>query len=257
MSLRRSLALAGHELRLMRHEAGTLSTLVLLPLAMMAFLNPVFAGTMGDAPGTPAGGSALAVPGMAVLFSLFLIGHVGYLFFREHRFGTWERLRASPLSAADVIAGKALPAMVLCWLQQLLLFVSSMWLFDLRVTGSVTALVAVAAALSVCLVACGVAAAAYLRSAQRLNASSGVLAMVLGGLGGSLSPVTSLPGWAQSIAPLSPGYWAVAAYRDVVSESARLADVGAAIGVLTLFAAIAAALAAVRFRFEETKVGFD
>ena len=256
MSPRRSVALAGHELRLMRREAGTLSTLVLLPLVMMAFLNPVFAGPLGE-PGTSAAGSALAVPGMSVLFSLFLIGHVGYLFFREHRFGTWERLRASPLSAADVIAGKAMPAMVLCLLQQLLLFALSMVLFDLRITGSVVALVAVATGLSLCLVACGVAAAAYLRSAQRLNALSGVLAMVLGGLGGALSPVSSLPGWAQTAAPFSPGYWAVGAYRAVVLDGARLADVAGAVGILTLFAAVAGAAAAVRFRFEETKVGFD
>lgn len=255
MSLRRSLALAGHELRLMRHEAGTLSTLVLLPLVMMAFLNPVFAGPLGE--GSSAAGSSLAVPGMSVLFSLFLIGHVGYLFFREHRFGTWERLRASPLSSAEVITGKALPAMFLCVLQQLLLFALSMALFGLRITGSLIALVAVAVGLSLCLVALGVAAAAYLRSAQRLNALSGVLAMVLGGLGGSLSPVSSLPGWAQAVAPLSPGYWAVDAYRAVVAESAGLADVAPAVGVLTAFALVAGGLAAVRFRFEETKVGFD
>ena len=255
MSLRRSFALAGHELRLMRREAGTLSTLVLLPLVMMAFLNPVFAGQLGQR--TSAAGSGLAVPGMAVLFSLFLIGHVGYLFFREHRFGTWERLRASPLSAGDVIAGKALPAMVLCLVQQLLLFALSTVLFNLRITGSIVALVAVATGLSLCLVAFGVAAAAYLRSAQRLNALSGVLAMVLGGLGGSLSPVSSLPGWAQAAAPFSPGYWAVDAYRAVVLDGAGLADVAGAVGILTVFAAVAAGLAAVRFRFEETKVGFD
>lgn len=256
MSPRRSLALAGHEFRLMRHEVGTLSTLVLLPLVMVAFLNPVFRATLA-AQGEPAGGASMAVPGMAVLFSLFLIGHVGYLFFREHRFGTWERLRATPMSPGDLIAGKALPAVVLALLQQLLLFGLSMWLFDLRLTGSLVALLAVAAALATCLVAFGVAAAAYLRSAQRLNALSGVLAMVLGGLGGSLTPVESLPLWAQHAAPFSPGYWAVGGYRSVVLEAGGLADVAGATGMLLLFAAGAAVLAAARFRFEETKVGFE
>lgn len=256
MSPRRSLALAGHELRLMRHEIGSLSGLVLLPLVMVAFLNPVFAATLA-AQGESAGGAAIAVPGMAVLFSLFLIGHIGYLFFREHHFGTWERLRASPLSPAEVIIGKSLPVVGLAVVQQLLLFVLGLWLFDLHIAGSVLALVAVALGLSVCLVAIGVAAAAYLRSAQRLNAVSGVLAMVLGGLGGSLTPVESLPAWAQQIAPLSPGYWAVRGYRDVILDAGSLSDVVPAVGVLLLFAGIAGALAAVRFRFEETKVGFE
>jgi ABC-2 type transport system permease protein len=256
MSPRRSLALAGHELRLMRHEIGTLSTLVLLPLVMVAFLNPVFQATLA-AQGRSAGGAAVAVPGMAVLFSLFLIGHVGYLFFREHSFGTWERLRATPMSPADVIVGKALPAVLLAVLQQVALFGLGLWLFDLQVTGSMAALLAVAVALAVCLVCFGVAAAAWLRSARRLNALSGVLAMVLGGLGGSLTPVESLPGWAQQVAPVSPGYWAINGYRSVVLDAGQLADVAGAAGMLLLFAVTAAGLAAARFRFEETKVGFE
>jgi ABC-2 type transport system permease protein len=256
MSLRRSLALAGHELRQMRHEVGTLSTLVLLPLVMVAFLNPVFRATL-QAQGESAGGATIAVPGMAVLFSLFLIGHVGYLFFREHSFGTWERLRATPLSPGDVILGKSLPAVLLAVLQQLLLFGLGWWLFDLRLTGTAAALLAVVIALAACLVAWGVAAAAFLRNARRLNALSGVMAMVLGGLGGSLTPVESLPAWAQRIAPLSPGYWAVGGYRSVVLDGADLPDVAGAVGMLVIFAAVAAALAAMRFRFEETKVGFE
>jgi ABC-2 type transport system permease protein len=238
----------------MRHEIGSLLGLVLLPLIMVAFLNPVFQSMAGGQSGD---GAAVALPGMAVLFSLFLIGHVGYLFFREHTFGTWERLRASPLSPIEVIAGKTAPVVALAVVQQLALFVLGMVLFGLRISGSVIALVAVAVALGVCLAAMGVAAAAYLRSAQRLNAISGVLAMVLGGLGGSLTPVASLPSWAQQAAPFSPGYWAVRGYRSVIVDGAGIADVGLPIAMLLVFAAVAAALAAVRFRFEETKVGFE
>ena len=254
MSPRRSAALAGHELRLMRREIGSLLLLVLFPLGMIAFLHPVFASM---AEGQSGSGAAIAVPGMAVLFSLFLIAHVGYMFFREHTFGTWERLRASPLSPLEVITGKASPIVAVAVIQQAALFGLSLWLFDLRIAGSVTALLAIACALGLCLVAMGVAAAAYMRSAQRLNATANVLAIVLGGLGGSLTPVASLPAWAQAVAPFSPGYWAVRGYRSVIIDGAGIAEVGRPIAMLLVFAAIAAALAAVRFRFEETKVGFE
>jgi ABC-2 type transport system permease protein len=240
----------------MRHDLGSLAGLVLLPLLMVGFLNPIF-GTTLAAQGAQVDGAAIAVPGMAVLFSLFLIGHVGYLIFREHSFGTWERLRASPLSPLEVIVGKAIPVTVLAVVQQVLLFALSVWLFDLQVRGSLPALLAVAVALALCLVAMGFAAAAFLRDAQRLNALSGLLAMVLGGLGGGLTPVESLPAWAQHVAPLSPGYWAVRGYRTVVLDGGSVADVSLAVGVLLLFAAVAAVLAALRFRFEETKVGWE
>ena len=256
MSLRRSGALAAHELRIMRHEAGSLSVFIVLPLVMVAFLNPVFSATL-QAEGASTGGASLAVPGMAVLFSLFLIGHMGFVFFREHQYGTWERLRATPLTPTEVIVGKAAPVLVLAVIQQALLFVLGLWLFDLRIAGSVLALGTIALALGTCLVACGVAAAAYVHSAQRLNAMSSVLAMVLGGIGGSLTPIESLPGWAQRLAPISPGYWAVNGYRSVIVDGAGLGGVAGPVAALVVFALAAGALAAVRFRFEETKVGFE
>lgn len=257
MSWRRSAALAAHELRVMRHEAGMLSVYIVMPLVMVAFLNPVFGASAAAQGDGAVEGAALAVPGMAVLFALFLIGHVGFLFFREHQYGTWERLRATPLSPVEVILGKALPVLALALFQQALLFALGLWLFDLSIAGSLVAVAAVAAALGTCLVACGVAAAAYVRSAQKLNAMSGVLAMVLGGLGGSLTPVDALPGWAQRLAPVSPGYWAVEGYRSVIVDGAGVAGIAGPLAALFAFALAAGALAAVRFRFEETKVGFE
>ena len=250
MSPRRSAALAGHELRAMRGEMGLLLQLVLMPLIMMAFLQPLFrATTVGDA-----GGAAQGVPGMAVLFAMFLVGHVGYLFFREHRFGTWERLRAAPLTPLDVIVAKALPATGLALVQQLGLLALSAALFGLRVQGSVIAVVAVGYALSVCLVAFGVMAAAFIRNAQRLNALSGLMAFVIGGLGGALAPVETLPAWAQTLARFTPGYWAIEGYQAAIVDGARLSGVVRHVGALAAFAAIAAAFAALRFRFDETKV---
>lgn len=257
MSLRRSTALAGHELRLMRHDLAGLSGLVLLPLVMVAFLNPLFGAAL-EAEGVPVtNGASAAVPGMAVLFALFLVQHVGYLFFREHHFGTWERLRATPLSPTEVIAGKTVPAAGLAVVQQVLLFVLSIWLFDLHISGSVIALGAVVAGLSICLVACGVAAVAYVRNSQRFNAMGSLVVMLVGGLGGGLAPVESLPTWAQRVAPFTPGYWAVRGYRSVIQDGGGLADVAFPVGVLVAFTVVATALAAVRFRFEETKVGFE
>ena len=254
---RRSVALAVHELRLMRHDAVGLSGLVLLPLVMVAFLNPLFGAAL-DAEGVavPNGASA-AVPGMAVLFALFLVQHVGFLFFREHHFGTWERLRATPLSPAEVIAGKTLPAASLAVAQQVLLFALSIWLFDLHIAGSVLALAAVVVALSFCLVACGVAAVAFVRNSQRFNSMASLVVMLVGGLGGGLAPMEAMPAWAQRIGPFTPGYWAVTGYRAVIQEGGGLAHVATPVGILLAFGVVAAALAALRFRFEETKVGFE
>ena len=254
---RRSVALAGHEFRLMRHDLVGLSGLVLIPLVMVAFLNPLFGAAL-DAEGVAVGnGASAAVPAMAVLFALFLVPHVGYLFFREHHFGTWERLRATPLKPAEVIAGKALPAVSLAVVQQVLLFAMSIWLFDLRIAGAAVALAAVVLALAFCLVACGVAAVAFVHNSQRFNSMASLVVMLVGGLGGGLAPMEAMPAWAQRVGPFTPGYWAVSGYRSVIQNGGGLADVALPVAVLLVFGLVAAALAAVRFRFEETKVGFE
>lgn len=254
MSPRRSAALAAHELRVMRQQTGMVLQLVLMPLLMMMFLQPLFRATLAAQGVDGASGVEQGAPGMAVLFALFLVGYVGFLFFREHRFGTWERLRASPLTPMDVIVAKALPATGLALVQQMLLFALSAALFGLHLRGSVTALVAVGLALSLCLVAIGIMAAAFLRSEQRLNTLSSLLAFLVGGLGGALAPVESLPGWAQALAPFTPGFWAVEGYQAVIIDGATLLGVTRHVGALLLFTAVIAGFAALRFRFEETKM---
>ena len=84
MSLVRSLAIAKHELRVLRADWSSLVTLILMPVVMMAFLKPVARISLGESmPG--ANGSEFAVPGMTVLFAFFLVSYVGFLFFSEHR----------------------------------------------------------------------------------------------------------------------------------------------------------------------------
>jgi ABC-2 type transport system permease protein len=65
---------------------------------------------------------------------------------------------------------------------------------------------------------------------------------VLSALGGAMVPLTTLPGWAQAIAPASPGYWAMSALRSAVLGLA--AGTLRAAGVLLAIAAAMVTLAA-------------
>jgi ABC-2 type transport system permease protein len=246
-SLRRSAAFCGHEFRLLWRDGGALLQLLIIPGAMIIFLEPLF-----RAPGVS--GAQQVVPGLSVVFALFLIGYIGFGVFREHGFGTWERLRASPASPLEIMVAKVVPSIVVALVQQVALFAAGFVLLDLVVAGSLLGLVAVGVALSLCLVAFGILCAAWLRSSQQLNALSGVAAMLLGGLGGGFAPVAMLPAWVQAVAPLTPGYWAVRGYRDVIVDGAGLAGVLLPVGILLAFAVGATALALRRFRIDETKI---
>lgn len=255
MSLRRSAAIAAHELRIATRPPGSLLTLVVMPLLMMAFFKPMFRATLAAEGYEGANGAEQAVPGLSVLFALFLVGFVGYSFFQEHGWGTWPRLLSSPATTGEIMVGKVIPAALFAFAQQVILFGAAVLLMDLRIEGSIVALGVMVVSLTVCLVAIGLLLAAYLHTAQQLNTMANLGAILIGGLGGGFAPVALLPGWAQAIAPAAPSYWAIKGYRDVVLEPAGIGDIVTPVVVLLGIAAIVTPLALKRFRFDEVKQG--
>jgi ABC-2 type transport system permease protein len=79
--------------------------------------------------------------------------------------------------------------------------------------------------------------------------------MVLAGLGGALAPASSLPGWAQAIAHLTPTYWALRGLHDVTLTGAGLGRVVVPLLVVAGFTAVFALVAALRFNASDAKVG--
>ena len=254
MSPSRSAALVRHEFRTMMADRGSLISLTLMPLVMMAFFKPL--ARLALTPQNPtANGSEYTVPAMTTMFAFFLVGFVGFAFFAEHQWNTWERLRASQASNAEILVGKIIPALALCLVQQLVLFGAGFALFGLRVRGSLLGVALVSVALAVCLVSVGVLLAAVLKTQQQLNAISNLGSMVLAGVSGALVPLSILPGWARTVAPIAPQYWAMRGFRATILDGQGLGAVALPVGVLLGLAVVAAVLALRKFRFDEPKVG--
>ncbi len=254
MSLRASGAIAHHELRVLRSDPSTVLFVLVMPLVLAALMQRLFKGVLVAQGVVGATGAEFAVPGMAVSFATFGAGYAGFAFFRDHGWGTWERLRASPASSVDILAGKVAPSVALSVVQMLALFVLAVPLFGLHISGSWAALIVVVLALALCLNAFGVAVTAVSKTSQQLNAIATAGGLVLATLGGAFVPPAAMPGWAQAVAPALPTYWAMRALREVVLERGGLVDVALPVVVLLGFTTLFAALAAARFRFEETKV---
>jgi ABC-2 type transport system permease protein len=113
----------------------------------------------------------------------------------------------------------------------------------------------VSVALAVCLVSVGVLLAAVLKTQQQLNAISNLGSMVLAGVSGALVPLSILPGWARTVAPIAPQYWAMRGFRATILDGQGLGAVALPVGVLLGLAVVAAVLALRKFRFDEPKVG--
>jgi ABC-2 type transport system permease protein len=177
------------------------------------------------------------------------------LFFREHAWGTWDRLRASSATTADIVLGKVAPLYVAALAQLGVLFTAGWLFFGYRPDGSVVALAAVVALFAAMLVAYAVMLVALCPTLDLALVLGNLGGMVMAGIGGALAPVSSLPQWAQAVAHLSPAYWALKAIGSITLDHAGLAAAAPSLVILVLITAAFAAVAAWRFRPAAVKIG--
>ena len=237
----------------MMSDPSTVVFLIAMPLLMVALMKQLFAGALAAEGFSGANGSEFAIPGMAVGFASFGVAYAGFTFFRDHGWGTWDRLRATPVSSVDLITGKVVPTVAVTVVQLGLLFVLGGPLFDFRVSGSRLAIAVLIVVLALSLSAFGMAVTAVARTMNQLNAIGSVGGFGLAMLGGAWVPVSSMPAWAQAVAPFLPTYWAMEAFRKVILEGGGLPDIAGSVLALLGFGVLFTVLAAAKFRLEDTK----
>ncbi|MEE9415339.1 MAG: ABC transporter permease [Acidimicrobiales bacterium] len=249
-------AIIAVQLRIIRRDPWFLVIMFGMPLVVM----PLFVDAIGlslHAEGfADASGAEQVVPGQVVLFGFMLAGSAAFSIFREHGWNTWDRLRASAAPPHALLAGFALPWVVIHFTYQLTLLVVGSLLVGLRLKGSVIAELLVVLSYSFCVIALVLFLTATFRTINQVQAFVNLGAMVMGGLGGAIVPVEQLPGWARAISPLTPTYWAMEGHRAVFLESGGLADVAPSVGILFGAAVVLAGLTIKRFRIDETKEFF-
>ena len=249
----RVVALWRHEGRLLARQAPLFAGAIVMPLIVMVFLRPTFRVALASRGYPNATGAEQAVPGVAVMFSFFMVGLVALAFLREHGFGTWDRLRASPAAPWEVIVGKLGPLAVVAGLQQALLFGVGVVGAGLEISGSAIALMLVAAALVSSVLGMGVAVMALCSTQQQVALVQTVGTMLFAGLGGAFSPASLTPEFARVIGPFVPSYWAMRGYRAVILDGAGVLDVLGSVLALFGFAALFSIIAVRRFRSEEPR----
>ena len=240
-------ALARHELRILRRDPLPFIITFAFPLILMAFTKPAFGPTLVSSGHAGANGAEQAVPGLTVMFSLFLMSNVGFAFFREREWATWSRMRASGATTSEIMLGKLLPNFASLLLLITALLVVGGVLFDLQIAGSPVLLVPLVVALAAFEVAFGVFLASVTRTVSQINAVANLLTFVLAGIGGAITPLESLPGWAQAVSPVSPANWAMRGFGSVIRGGTGVA--GPTIALLAA-AVVLALLAVPGFRRE-------
>ncbi|MEM7323465.1 MAG: ABC transporter permease [Actinomycetota bacterium] len=255
--MRAALAVTRVQLRILRSDPWFLVIMFSMPLVVMPLFRRVIESSLVGAGFDEANGAELVVPGQMVLFGFIVGGSVGFSVYREHGWKTWDRLRGSSASPRSLLAGFAIPWIVVHVLYSATLLVAGGLLIGLRLNGgSPVAVLLMLIGYACCVIGLILLATATFRTVNQLNGLQNVGAMLFGGLGGAIVPHESLPGWAQAIAPFTPTYWAMEGHRSVFLEEGTVSDVLVPFGVLMAAAAVLGALGVARFRVDETKEFF-
>lgn len=246
-------AIAGQDLRILRRDPTFVIVMTLMPLLLMGFLKPGMGGALAETGLTGVNGAAQTVPGMSMVFAFFSVANLGFGVFREHGWNTWDRLRSTPLRTTELMVGKSLVPVGCLAVQLCVFFGIGGWITGLHVTGSMLGLVLVAAMTEVTVVCIGLLLIAVCRTVMQLNAIANLGAILFAGLGGALAPITLVPGWVQAIARVTPGYWAMEGFREVIIFGGGVTAVAKPVLVLLAFSAACAGIAWRRFRVDESK----
>ncbi|WP_419917305.1 ABC transporter permease [Candidatus Poriferisodalis sp.] len=236
-----TLLIARNELRLLQRDPFPLFVLIGMPGVLLFFVTDALIG-----------GPAHSVPALASLFALMGTGSMGFSFFREHGWGTWDRLRVAPVRTIELVAGKAIPMLAVTAAQQLIMVAIGIAVFSLDVPGGAAQLIITALVCAAMYVALAIALTSLCRTMSQLNAASMLGTMAIAGAGGAIAKIAALPGWVQAIAPASPVYWVSDAYRSVLNGEQGF---GRAIAMLVGFAALFTAITLWQFRAHKPKEG--
>jgi ABC-2 type transport system permease protein len=234
--LDRTAAVVRHNLALVAREPGPMISRIVMPVVIVLVLRPLYASALGG----QARGTSQAVVGMLVMFSLLGMSVVGNAVLTERSWHTLDRLRATPARPAELLIGKALPVLLLVIVQQAVVLGLGVGLLGVRVA-SYPLLAVMVAAWATTLLCLGSALAMTVRSHAELSAVTDIGSMVFTCLGGALVPLAAMPHWARTIAPVSPGYWAVRGLDAALTGDghAALASAGILIGAAALAATVA------------------
>jgi ABC-2 type transport system permease protein len=154
------------------------------------------------------------VPGMLVIVMMIFPPLLSALLVvRERESGTILNLYCSPASRWDVVAGKALPYVGVSFLDFLVIFTSSVWLFQVRFVGSAWLLSAGALLYSICTVGLGLLISTFTRTQLAAMLATFVIAVAPAfTFSGIFVPVASQDAVGRFVARLIPATY----FMDVV-----------------------------------------
>ena len=195
-------------------------------------------------------GPTYAMAGMAVFFLFFTVQFGVASLIEERVFGTWDRLLSTGVRRGVVIAAKALVSFVLGITSMAVLMIgASVGLgADWGNVGAVALLVIFGV---LCATAVMSLVAAFSKTVEGAGNIQGIIAVVLGMLGGTFVPIASDGGWISNLSLLTPHAWFLRGLNDL-SGGGSIGLIAPSLAAMGVFIVVVGGLAIWAFNRGET-----
>lgn len=202
-----------------------------------AWYNPDLQSRVYNVPG---------VIGMLILLMSLLLTSLSVV--REREMGTLDQLTVSPLSAAELMLGKTVPAALIAFLDLFLVTALAILWFHIPMRGSFLALLPAALLYILCGLAFGLLISSVSKTQQEAFMTMFLVLMPAIILSGFFYPISSMPEAFRWITVLNPVRHFLEIVRAIFLKGAGIPDLWVQYVALSLMAAGATWLAIVRFR---------
>lgn len=167
---------------------------------------------------------------------------------RERELGTMEQLLVTPLRGIELVIGKAIPVLIITYVEFLIMLGLALFWFDVPLSGSAVLLMGLTAYYIVIEMGIGLFISTLSRSQGQGLLSSFFVASMAIVLSGYLVPKEHMPLMAQWAARLMPVTYFVEILRGVLLKAATLSDLWQHIAILAALGTALYALSACRMR---------
>lgn len=186
---------------------------------------------------------------MTAMFLLFGSMFGAFAFVKERREQTLARMLVTPANKVAIVGGKGLGILFIGVAQLIVLVVGTVLLFRVDWGEHVAGVLLLGAAEAVAATGLAMTLAALGKTERAIGGIGPALIMLFAATGGSMIPADQMPGWLKPLQVISPSYWALDGFLDVMR--------GATVGDVAFQAAMIMVIAVVLYAFGVWRLSYE
>jgi len=188
---------------------------------------------------------------MGVQFILLMGVDMGVGLLLLRRMGLWQRLRAAPLSAVQLLGSRIASCALIALIVFGVVYAVAIGVFGVRISGSVPGFLAVLLAFSLLTASFGMMIAALGRTPDATRGLAILATLLLVMLGGAWVPSFIFPPWLQQVSMWVPTHWAIEGLDAMTWRGLPLASAVVPVAAMLGFTVLFSAVALWQFRWQE------